>query len=119
MMYIEYMDLVYFELSSGRRLVEQELLSLDRDSRAKVFSHLDLLSEFGGQLREPHVKSLGGDLKELRTPIRPGQHRIMYYVEDGGIGVLLHSILKKTQKTPDKELTIARSRMADWKRRKL
>jgi len=63
------------------------------------------------------VKSLGDGLKELRTTIRPGQHRIAYYVEQGGVGILLHSFLKKTQKTPEKELETARRRMADWKRR--
>lgn len=112
------MEVIYYETPSGRRPVEEEIDSLDRASRAKVLSHLILLSEQGGLLREPHVKSLGGGLKELRTVIRPGQHRVAYFVEDGGVGVLLHSFMKKTQKTPERDLETARQRMSDWQRRK-
>lgn len=110
MMYFPNMGFVFYETPNGRRPVEGEIDSLDRACQSKVL-HLDFLAEHGGLLREPHVKSLGGGLRELRTVIRPGQHRVVYFVESGGVGVLLHSFLKKTQKTPDKELEKARSRV--------
>jgi len=61
--------------------------------------------------REPLSKALGGSLWELR--IRSGSDilRIIYTFAKGRKIILLHGFVKKKQKTPGKELTIARKRL--------
>ncbi len=51
-MYIDRMEIFYYQTEAGRRPAEEEILSLDRASRAKVLAHIDLLATEGGALRE-------------------------------------------------------------------
>jgi phage-related protein len=111
------MEIVFYQTQNGRRPVETELLKLDRDNRAKVLAHLDFLEKNEKTLKEPHVKYLGDGLKELRTSIHPGQYRVVYFLQLKEEIVLLHSFKKKTQKTPKKDLDLAKKRMKDWKGR--
>jgi len=59
--------------------------------------------------REPHSKSLGGGLFELRVK----SSRIFYCFRPGGVIVLLHGFSKKSQKTPQRELDTAFRRMQE------
>jgi phage-related protein len=59
----------------------------------------------------PLVRSLGEGLWEVRSQLRGGTGRILFLAE-GGVMILLHGFLKKTQKTPLEELRIARKRAA-------
>jgi len=108
------MKLVFYTTSTGRAPVETEIAKLNRNSKAKVLALLSLLADFGETLREPHVKTLGDGLKELRISIIPGQYRVIYFVQAGEKIVLLHSFTKKTQKTPKKEIDLAKKRRMDW-----
>lgn len=77
---------------------------------------LDLLEAFGIVLGEPHTKSIGNKLWELRV-IGRRHHRVLYFVVSGRRFVLLHAFLKKTRKTPRKEIETGKARMADYIRR--
>lgn len=74
---------------------------------------LELLMEFGPSLRMPHSRAMGGGIFEVRPRGREGIGRAFYcYVVEQRI-VILHAFLKKTQATPDRELSIARKRMKE------
>lgn len=73
----------------------------------KITSYLNLLSEYGIKIGEPYVKYLGNKLWELR----PLKNRIIFFFFEGNTIILLHIFIKKTRKTPTKELEIAKSRM--------
>jgi len=74
---------------------------------------VELLVEFGPNLRLPHSRAMGDGLFELRPRGSEGIGRALYYfVVDQRI-VMLHAFLKKTQETPDKELRLARKRMKE------
>jgi phage-related protein len=63
----------------------------------------------------PTCRPIGGGLHEVRTGL-PGQiARALFYVDAGQQMVLLHGFIKKSQKTPDADLGIARERMARHK----
>lgn len=51
---------------------------------------------------------------EIRSCISSGIVRIFFTIEDASL-VLLHGFIKKTQKTPYKELTLAISRLREFK----
>jgi phage-related protein len=74
---------------------------------------IELLMEFGPNLRMPHSRTMGNGLFELRARGREGIGRAFYcFVIDQRI-VILQAFVKKTQHTPDQELRIARKRMKE------
>ncbi|MFA6304319.1 MAG: type II toxin-antitoxin system RelE/ParE family toxin [Patescibacteria group bacterium] len=91
--------------------VNQFVFSLDESIIAKVLRTIDLLERFGNQLQLPHSKSVGHRLFELRIHGRQ-EIRIFYgYYENRAI--LLHGLIKKSNKIPKHELSTAYSRFKD------
>ena len=74
---------------------------------------VELLMEFGPNLRMPHSRSMGSGLFELRPQGKEGVGRALYCFLTGQRVVILHAFIKKTQDTPDQELRIARKRMKE------
>jgi len=74
---------------------------------------VELLMEFGPNLRMPHSRAMGDGLFELRPRGREGIGRVFYcFVVDQRV-VILHAFVKRTQETPEKELRLARKRMKE------
>lgn len=80
----------------------------------KVVAYIDILEEMGTRVGEPVTKHLDGEIWELR----PLSNRILYAYYDNDTFVLLHHFLKKTQKTPKREIDKAKREIEDYKRRK-
>lgn len=74
---------------------------------------VELLVEFGPDLRMPHSRALGGGLFELRPRAREGIGRALYCYLVGERVVVLHTLVKKTQATPERDLVLARRRMKE------
>jgi len=74
---------------------------------------IGLMQEHGADLRLPHSRAMGQGLFELRCKGPEGIGRVFYCTMVGREIVILHSFIKKTQKTPDKELHIARKRLKE------
>lgn len=74
--------------------------------QAKATWELDLLMAAGAALGMPHVRDLGGGLRELR--VRAGQQPRMYFVITGGVAVFLTYGRKDTQ---ERDMRRARGRM--------
>jgi phage-related protein len=101
----------WYTTDSGRSPVEEELNDFSQPDQAKIFAYIEKLEEFGYRLGVPFVKHIEGKIKELRIPISPGQYRIFFFFCHMESVYLLHGFLKKMQKTPPKEIDIARKRM--------
>lgn len=101
-----------YHTASGSSPVEKFVKSLDATSIAKLGYQLRLLQEFGPNLGMPHARSLGHGLFELR--IRGKREiRMFYYLGEGRTICMLHAFVKKAQKTPARELFVARKRQKD------
>lgn len=88
----------------------------DKDSRIKankVNDYIEALSLYGTQIGETYVKHLDGDIWELR----PLRDRIFFVAWTDGGYVLLHHFMKKTQKTPAREINKAKRELADLRER--
>ena len=59
-------DLEFYSLPDGRKPVEEFLDSLSVKMRVKALDSLDLLEEYGNQLRLPYSKALDDGIFELR-----------------------------------------------------
>jgi phage-related protein len=88
-----------------------ELNALPADMRAR-FSRMAALIEAYGLERvgEPHVKHLTGPLWEMRLSSRDGIARAIYTTATGRRVVVLRVFVKKSQKTPNREIETARAR---------
>lgn len=92
------------------------LQTLPPKLRAKSLRDIDLLEEFGYDLREPHVKPIQG-IYELRVKFASDIARIFYFAFVNDTFVLLHGFKKKTMRTPQREIDIALKRKEDYVRR--
>jgi len=72
--------------------------------------------EHGPNLGLPHTDSFGSGLFELRLKGAEGIARVFFCTMMEQEIVMLHSFIKKTQKTPEKEFKIAKARMKEWKK---
>ena len=76
---------------------------------------VELLAEFGPNLRLPHSRTLGSGLFELRLKGKEGIGRAFYCFLIKQRIVILHAFVKKTKSTPEHELKLARKRMEEVK----
>ncbi|MBU0618849.1 type II toxin-antitoxin system RelE/ParE family toxin [Patescibacteria group bacterium] len=99
--------------------IERFLDLLSKKERAKVLRNIFLLERFGLGLREPNVKSLKiKKLKELRIIFSSKIFRFLFFHYQEKTLVILHAFIKKTQKTPAKEIRIALERMKQYRKNK-
>tara|TARA_R110000787_G_scaffold171916_1_gene284603 strand:- start:645 stop:965 length:321 start_codon:yes stop_codon:yes gene_type:complete len=93
--------------------VEAEILAFPAGILANFLHILELIEDFGPALGKPHTAPLGSGLFEIRAKGREGIGRALFCaVKDREI-VILHSFVKKTQRTPKKELEKARRRLKE------
>lgn len=91
--------------------VAAEIRALPGDLHAR-FLRISLLIEQAGleTMREPQVKHLEGKIWEMRMMGRDGIARALYVTAIGRRVVVLRVFIKKTQKTPNSEIEIAKRR---------
>jgi len=73
------------------------------------------METYGPDLGMPHTRALGDGLFELRLKAQEGIARVLYCTISGRKIIILHQFIKKTNKTPSKELAMARRRMQEVK----
>lgn len=108
----------FYEKENGEIPVQDFLLSVDKKMRAKAFKEIDLLEEYGTNLREPYSKAIKSGIFELRIKVATDISRVFYFFFDGKKIVLTNGFIKKTQKTPEREIEKALQYKADYERRK-
>jgi len=93
--------------------LEKDILNLPEGLLARYLRLTDLMIEFGSNLGMSHTKSLKNGLFELRVKGKEGIARVFYCTQVGKKIIMLHSFVKKTQKTPKKEIEFAKVRMSE------
>ena len=93
--------------------LEEKIFSLPDGLLARYLRLTDLMCEFGPNLGMPHTKALGGGLFELRLKGKEGIARIFFCIKVGQKIIILHCFVKRSQKTPKKEIKVAISRMSE------
>ena len=104
-----------WEIKYHSEKLQAEVLGLPVGILARYFHCTDRMLVFGPDLGMPHTRAMGGGLFELRLKSREGLGRVFYCILVGRKIVMLHQFVKKTDKTPLKELGIARQRMKEWR----
>lgn len=99
----------FYQTPMGREPVREWLKGLKTEDRKIIGTDIKDV-EFAWPLGKPLVDSLGRGLWEVRSSITDGIARVIFYV-DGDQMVLLHGFIKKTPKTPIREINLALKRM--------
>lgn len=98
-------------------IVDAELSALPADIQARFRRIVNLIQSQGlEQVREPHIKHLEDRLWEMRMIGRDGIARAIYVTASGRRVVVVRAFVKKTQKTPTRELEMARRRAKEVER---
>jgi len=90
--------------------VENEILVLPAGFLARFIRYAEKMEIYGPDLGMPHTRSMGDGLFELRLKSAEGIARVFYCTLVGKGIVMVHHFIKKTDKTPARELRIARTR---------
>ncbi len=88
--------------------VKKNIYSFGKVSSAKSYKQIRLLETFGNKLGMPYSKQIGRNLFELR--VRGNQEIRIFYCFHQNQAIILHSFVKKSQKTPRKEIETALKR---------
>ena len=111
------MEIKFYEDEQENVPVREFLDSLDIKMRQKMLRSIQALQDMGISLRMPLSESLGDGIFELRAKIGSNISRVMYFFIIGDSAVLTHGFIKKTQKTPARELEKAKKIRDDYKMR--
>ena len=111
-------EIEFYETKDGKQPVKEFLLSLDVKMRAKMLSMISLLQDNGYELREPYGKHLSDGIFELRAKVGSDITRVLYFFYVERHIILTNGFIKKTQKTPSKEIDRAKKYRTDYLCRK-
>jgi phage-related protein len=106
---------IFFRTSSGKEPVREWLKAFNKEDRALMGQTIKTV-EFGWPIGMPVCRSLANhkDLWEIRIKLSQGRiARILFFTHQNKM-ILLHAFIKKTQKTPTKELELAIKRKKEY-----
>jgi phage-related protein len=95
--------------------LQEEILAMLAGFLGRYLRYSDRMEVYGPDLGMPHTRGMGEGLFELRLKAAEGIARVFYCTMVGKKIVILHQFIKKTDKTPSKELEIARRRLKEVK----
>lgn len=104
----------FFTQEGGTEPVREWLKDLSADDRKRIGDDIKT-AELGWPVGMPLCKPMGDGLSEIRTDLDHGRISRVFICAQKGQMVLLHGIIKKSQKTPKKDLDLAKKRMKGLK----
>jgi len=105
----------FYRNASGREPVREWLQGMGREERVIIGTDIATV-EFGWPIGMPTCRSLGGGIWEVRSGLPRNRISRVLFCEMRGQMILLHGFVKKTRKTPKKDLDLARARQGEVER---
>src|SRR5689334_12302544 len=93
--------------------LQRAIMDLPPGVQARYIHLTQRILDFGPNLGMPHSRAMGQGLFELRLKSKEGIGRVFYFNLPGQRVMMLHAFVKKSARTPAKELKIARDRMKE------
>ena len=112
-------NVIFYKDKHGREPIAEMLKDLAekaktskhaRINKEKILTYIRALESYGTRLGAPVIKHIDGDIWELR----PLDNRILFFYWKDDTFVLLHHFIKKTQKTPLRDIEQAKRNLADF-----
>ena len=95
--------------------LQKEILDLPAGFIARFLRYTERMEVYGPDLGMPHTRAVGRGIFELRLKAAEGIARVFYCTVVDRRIVMLHQFIKKSEKTPRKELAVALKRMKEVK----
>lgn len=94
--------------------VQAEIDALPKDMRGQFGRIANMIETLGLQhVHAPQIKHVKGDIWEMRMKGRDGISRALYVTKSGKRVIIVRAFIKKTQKTPSREINLALKRMKE------
>jgi phage-related protein len=93
--------------------VQEAILAFPPGLQARYVHLTERMLTFGPDLGMPHTRALGKGLFELRMRSEEGIGRVFFCNRPDRRIMMLHAFVKKSPKTPPRELKVARERMRE------
>lgn len=104
-----------WEIKYHDEKLQKAVLALPDGLLARFLHLTDRMVQYGPDLGMPHTRAMSAGLFEMRLKSQEGIGRVFYCTLVKRRIVVLHQFVKKTDKTPPRELAVARKRMKEWK----
>jgi phage-related protein len=99
---------IFYRTEAGGEPVREWLKALPSEDRKRIGEDIRTV-EFGWPVGMPVCRSMGGGIYEVRTNLSQNRTaRVLFYIDRKSRVVLLHGFVKKTRKTPEDDLALAR-----------
>jgi phage-related protein len=106
---------IFYRTQQGTRPARDFLMELSPDDRRIIGEDIATV-EYGWPVGKPTCAPIGLSLWEVRSSLPNNRIARMLFTPYEGQMVLLHGFVKKTQKTPEAAVDIARQRMKELKK---
>jgi phage-related protein len=93
--------------------IDEQILAMPPKIQARMLKLLELMERHGANLGPPHTEAMGDGLFEIRAKAQEGIGRGLFCYLQGKHVMVLHAFVKKSQKTPMKDLELARQRQQE------
>lgn len=107
-------EIISYTKSDGTVPVLEFIQAQSTKMQAKILSEIELLEEYGNELDGRYTKHLDEGIFELRIKFASDITRILYFFHIGKRIILTNGFVKKTQKTPIKEIELAKKYRNDY-----
>ena len=101
----------FYKTNAGNEPVREWLVSLSDEEKKTIGEDIKTV-QFGWPIGMPVCRKVFKYLWEVRSSLHGKIARVIFTVEGTTI-YLLHGLIKKTKKLPQKDLDIAKKRLAD------
>lgn len=107
------MRIYFYETSGGNSPIKRFIDGLPKGDQARFLEVIDEIEANGLNATRVLFKPIEGKLWEIKFRSVHSGYRIFYILLEKDLMVWLHAFSKKSQKTPTRELDLARKRMKE------
>lgn len=107
------MEVLFYESSRSISPVIKFIDEQQGRDQAVILAVLNDVAENRFQAKGAQFRQLDGKLWEIKIKSLSGGYRFLYAMIRKDTMIILHAFKKKTQRTPQKELALARKRLAE------
>ena len=104
---------IFYRTRAGASVVRDWLRGLDAGDRNAIGQDL-MRVQYRWPVGMPLCRAMGAGLWEVRSSLPSSRIARMLFCVHGGKILVLHAFIKKSQKTPDADLTLARKRQREF-----
>ncbi len=110
-------EIIAYNKENGKVPVQDFIRGLSPKMQAKVLLNIELLGKYGNLLEGKFTKHINDGIYELRTKFASDITRVFYFFYIDKKIILTNGFIKKTQKTPPREIALAKKYRAEYIKR--